>query len=620
MDLLQEAIEAGRKRNYKKAIQLLSRLIYEGEDNQAAFFYLGRAYHATGDYGQAIQCFMNVSPVKEPAVDFFLGRSYLNAELYEGAVFHFSRLYKSGNFPLQLYPFLGMALFKLRKYSHAHTFFEKAIVHFPDDKRIFTMYQQNLFILGIRAFRNEQYEEAEEIFLFLLKSGMEHISLLLYCGFIYEEFGRYTLALEYYRKAAEMEPEDTALKIRIIDCLFKTGEIKTAEELLHTINRKVDLYIDRQNLNMTLAEFYYDRKDYRRAMCFAVRELKKSGHSVDVHLLLGVCYREIEQYEISRNHFTRVLDIDRSNLQALWGLLTAFWLENDWNGCLEVLNRIARNYPDDEVYRYYLPLVGVKLGKPSEDTIPVLEQLSKQNPDDPYIMIVLGEEYIKSDRIYPAYQVISKAAGYESHRKDALKLLVLLSGVLDKKDEQIKLYDQYLRIAEEDNRSRYDFIQLLVRVEQYKKAIPEIETLLPLPEYRKRILPLLAFCKRKTNAWAESGVLYKQLLRNNPENENYLQSLVYCMVKLKKKDTALELMRKAEKFLDFSSDLYLILGVLYFKNDNDEMAMQTFKNCLDKFPDDWRIYNNISKIYKKRGLHTYASRYSDMAARIESGN
>ena len=618
MDLLQEAIEAGKKRDYTKAIKLLSSLIHESEDNKSAFFYLGRAYHAVGEYGKAIQCFMNISQAEEPSVDFFLGRSYLNAEQYEGAVFHLLRLFRTGNYPLQIYPFLGMAFFRLKRYSQANDFFEKAVVHFPDDKRIFGMYLQNLYIIAIRMFRNDRFEDALEIFMFLRKSGMEHISLLLYCGYIFEEFGKFATALGYYNKAYEHIPDDTALKIRIIDCLFKTGDIKTAEEMLRSINEKVDLYIDRQNLNMVLAEFYYKRSEYGRAIRYATRELKKNGHTVDVHLLLGVCYRETDQYEIARNHFNRVLDIDRINLQALWGLLTAYWLEENWPACAETLVRIKRHYPDDEICEYYTPLISVKMEKPPKQTIPALMALEAKNPGDAYILLVLGEEYIKADEAYKAYDVLKRAETMESHRKDSLKLLLMLSGVLDKKVDQLVYYEKYLHIASDDVHSRYDYIQVLIAQEMFKKAIPQIELLMPVPEFRKRLLPILAFCKRKTRAWAESGVLYKQLLRNDPENTSYLQSLVYCMVKLKKKDTALELMQKAEKFLNFNSELYLILGVLYFKNNNDEKAMQTFKTCLDKYPKDWRIYNNISKIYKNRGLHSYAEKYSKLSAEIEA--
>ncbi len=618
MDLLKQAIEAGKRRDYPRSIKLLTQLVNESEDNWSAYIYLGRAYHAAGEYSKAIQSFLNVPPEKEPAVDFFLGRSYLNAEIYDGAAFHFQRLYRTGNYPLQLYPYMGMALYKLKRYSLSHQYFEKAVVHFPEDKRIFSMYRQNLYILAIKLVRQEKYNDALEIFLFLEKSGMEHISILLFCGFIFEENAENIRALGYYQRALETAPEDTAIKIRVIDCLFKCGEVEKAEVMLSGINRDAEHYIDKRNLNKFLAEFYYERKEYGRAIRYAVRDLKIYGHTVDVHLLLGVAYRETEQLEIALNHFDRVLDLEKNNLNALWGKLTVYWLLEDWNSCDGILKRIHRLYPGDEIYEYYNPLVMVKLEMAPEATIEELRELMQKNQEDPYLMLILGSEYIRAGNAWLAYQILKKVTAFDNYRKDALISLIALSGLLGKTDEQIVLYQKYLKIAGDDDRTRYEFIQLLIRLDKYKEAIPHIEAIIPIPEYHKRLLPLLAFLKRETGAWAESGVLYKQLLRNDPVNPGYLQNLVFCMMKLKKKDTALELMQKALKFMKFDADLYLILGVLYFKNSDNEQAMKAFRECMDKYPKDWRIYFNISRIYEKQGLHQYARKYKKMSEQYET--
>ena len=399
MDLLQKAIDAGKRRDYKSAVNLLNTLIHETEDNWTAYMYLGRSYHALGEYGKAIQSFLNVPRTIEPSVDFFVGRSYLSAELYSRAVFHFQHIYENGHYPPQLYPFMGMSLFKLKKYTLANKFFEKAHVHFPEDKRITSLYQQNVYILALKLFHKEKFEEALDLFMFLYKSGMDHISLMLYCGYINEELGRYKNALVYYEKAMVLSPEDTAIRIRIIDCLFKNGDIEGAEELLQSLNQNAESYIDKNQLNKALSEYYYENGDFSRAIRFGVRDLKKSGHTVDMHLLLGVCYRETDQYTFAVNHFIRVLDLERINIQAFWGMLTVYWLTNEYEKCLHILQRISRYFPDDEIYEYYYPLVLVKIGDQIEKTIPLLQHLIENNPEDSYLLLNLGEEYIRASQI-----------------------------------------------------------------------------------------------------------------------------------------------------------------------------------------------------------------------------
>ena len=53
--LFEEALEAGRKRDYARAVELLTRIVGSTDRFPQALLYLGRAYHALGEYSRAAQ-------------------------------------------------------------------------------------------------------------------------------------------------------------------------------------------------------------------------------------------------------------------------------------------------------------------------------------------------------------------------------------------------------------------------------------------------------------------------------------------------------------------------------------------------------------------------------------
>ena len=54
-ELFDSALEAGRNRDYQLAIELLQEVLVRSDRFPAALLYLGRAYHAAGDFNRAIQ-------------------------------------------------------------------------------------------------------------------------------------------------------------------------------------------------------------------------------------------------------------------------------------------------------------------------------------------------------------------------------------------------------------------------------------------------------------------------------------------------------------------------------------------------------------------------------------
>ena len=87
--VFQLAIKAGQKRDYKKAINLLESLVVNGVAwKPEILIYLGRSYHAIGEFSLAVAALNYFLSIKSGDWYgwFFLGRSYLAMESWNLAI------------------------------------------------------------------------------------------------------------------------------------------------------------------------------------------------------------------------------------------------------------------------------------------------------------------------------------------------------------------------------------------------------------------------------------------------------------------------------------------------------------------------------------------------------
>ena len=127
--MLSQAMEAGRKRDYRRAADLLARIVGSTDEFPQAQLYLGRAYHALGEFANAAQVlgFYVRSHPRSLSGLFFLGRAYLGMEEYGLAVRHLKRAVEQDPRFSPAYGLLGLACLKARRPDKAIWWFARAL-------------------------------------------------------------------------------------------------------------------------------------------------------------------------------------------------------------------------------------------------------------------------------------------------------------------------------------------------------------------------------------------------------------------------------------------------------------------------------------------------------------
>jgi tetratricopeptide (TPR) repeat protein len=113
--------------------------------------------------------------------------------------------------------------------------------------------------------------------------------------------------------------------------------------------------------------------------------------------------------------------------------------------------------------------------------------------------------------------------------------------------------------------------------------------------------------------------VYSQLLRLHPKNEEYLKGLVYCYDKTRRRDRSILLLEKGLEYIkDPSPSLLLIYGVLLHKSDENERALSVFRRIVDTYPEDWRGYWNMGRVYEKMGVAEMAKKLKTRAESLKN--
>ena len=133
-----QAINAGRNRDYKKAVNLLTKLLSSSEADRFphALLYLGRSYHALKNYGHAIQIlriYQKENPTSSPA-NFFLARTYLTVGLHKFARMHLLKVISTSPNLLSAHSLLGASYLRKHETAPALKSFKTALKIDPTNK------------------------------------------------------------------------------------------------------------------------------------------------------------------------------------------------------------------------------------------------------------------------------------------------------------------------------------------------------------------------------------------------------------------------------------------------------------------------------------------------------
>jgi tetratricopeptide (TPR) repeat protein len=625
-ELFDSALEAGRNRDYQLAIELLQEVLVQSDQFPAALLYLGRAYHAAGDFNRAIQALQFYLKLEPDSAEghFFLGRAYFTLGLLDHA---FRHLKNSTTLDESFVPALGLLGLTLLKRGHPQTavsVFERALTLEPDNNRIFTGYLNALLTNGIRLFRRNRFEEARDILLFIRKHRPESLVAHLYLASIYRELGDRELSLIHFEEAGHLAPDDPVLHLQKAILYLQQGNNPAAfEEMTEAMKRLGSQKISTQDVQsllriMTIVLFQNQR--HREALESARRVLRISYRDGDMHAIMAESFSKLGELKKAKNHYLRALETDRNRLEFNYGLAAVLWEQEDYDELSSVLERILRLNPEDEYAQYYKALSLPRLVDDVQQTIPALQEQIRRSGPDPHLMNALGQEYLRADLPDLAEGWFKRTLKRSADSEQALEKLIEVYIRLEDGSKLLRACAAYLKAYPENLEFRKSYAQQLYDQGSFAKACTQLEMILPREPKSTRFRIMLAHSYRQSAKYPEAILLYRDLLLETPKDLDLVKPLVTCMEQSGNRETVILLLEKAIKLFKEDAWLQQRLGSLYMAEGQLEKAAKTFRSVIGLNPEDWQAYGSLGELYRKMGNNQFAERFRKRSKELKDAS
>jgi tetratricopeptide (TPR) repeat protein len=220
----------------------------------------------------------------------------------------------------------------------------------------------------------EDYSEATALYRDALALDSLSFDALFGLGFAYEKTGDTASAIEHYRRAKPLNPEDTALRFRLGAVLIGTGKY---DEGLAEIEYVVDNQPDDLEARNTLAEAYMDARRYSDA----VEEFKVIS-------------------EMTPDDLTAVLGIGRAQVKL-----------REYTAAAETFKRARSMAPESPAPLYYLADLYIGIGRYSsaESILKDALSMNAEEKDKVPFYVLYGDLHFKRENYEKCITMYRKA-------------------------------------------------------------------------------------------------------------------------------------------------------------------------------------------------------------------
>jgi tetratricopeptide (TPR) repeat protein len=284
-------------------------------------FWLGSVYADKGDDSRAIIELMYAMKLDSSLLKAAdrLARIFQKEGMYQKAIAYYSKAANQEASP-GLYGIIGMIYFQQKEYDKAVEYFQRA---FFMDKN-FTAGKNNAFtayhLWASGLIKEGKYDDAISVLshaLELFSSRVIYYDL----GTVYDSKRQYEKAIEYYKKALEVEPSFTPAKHDIATCMNNMGAEKLQSKnwqisidlCTQAIEWDPDCWQAKKNLEIANFELGREKQEARLwddAIKYYNIALEMNPNSLDTHIGLGDSLYEKGMYNDAIKHYQMALNID----------------------------------------------------------------------------------------------------------------------------------------------------------------------------------------------------------------------------------------------------------------------------------------------------------------------
>ncbi len=227
------------------------------------------------------------------------------------------------------------------------------------------------YLKGLEAFEKKDYEEAKKRFEKAIQEGGEKFpDLLNKYAFLLSMEGDTAKAIEYLKKALEINPKYTEAAVNLAYILNEVGRYDEAMEVrkhMHSMydertKRNIDPYVIGKiaNMHADIAERYVEIGYINEAIDELKKALKIRPAFVDIRTRLAVLYREKGEIDEAIEHLTQSILENPKYLNAYIQLGLTYYVMGEIELAQKQWNKVLEIDPSNNIAKVYLNMIKKK--------------------------------------------------------------------------------------------------------------------------------------------------------------------------------------------------------------------------------------------------------------------
>lgn len=403
----------------------------------------------------------------------------------------------------------------------------------------------------------KEYDQALKIGLRQIKLYPSGASSYVNAALAYSYSGDWGKAVENYKTALKIQPDDHAVRYRLAEAYEKTKNFNHAAEQYRNILTKAS---GDERAMAALAGAYLKSGNYDESIKWYKEVIKKQPRNVSAHANIGLAY-------------------------GGKGL---------WNEEIEYYKKAISLNPRDPVVQFNLAVAYEKRNLDREATLAYQKVLKMTPGDSDAIFRLANIEYKNKnyDRAIRLYEKIIKVA---PQRASAHANLGFAYGELKKYKQSAYNYEKAIKSGTKDPQIHYNLAYTYEKLGKSKESIAEYE------RYAARrptidVLNILAEHYVNEKQYDKAIKAYRKMIDLEPKKAAGYSNVAYVYGLKNDVNKEIEYYKLSLKYDREDSQVYLSLGEAYEKQGLYEEALKAYNNAYGLNPDSAKAAKKIPQL------------------------
>lgn len=323
------------------------------------------------------------------------------------------------------------------------------------------------------------------------------------------------------------------------------------------------------------------KKEFDKAKELLEPALKADPENVELLKLSGLIASNDEDWQKARSNFETVVKFKPDDATSWFYLASAYDRLGDFvsakNAYIKVID-LRSSYT--EAYKS-LCVILMKMNEP-ENAIKYAVIANAIEPDDYIFHFVIGTAYMKLKEFQKSIEPFKRALDKEPDNIGTLNSLGTAYMAVGNSEDAIKCYKRALELKPNSPMAYYNIGSAYQIQQNHEEACIYLEKACELDDEDEVFKTALAMSKTKLGYYEEASKIYKSLLLQHPEKENYKYNLVTCFEAMGDLQTAIKMLEGMvyvnQKFILPAQKL----ASLYIKTNQLNKAKEIYDNILLK--------------------------------------